>query len=58
MLMEDVTPDEAADVIWATNSPEFFTLMVEERRWLPDQFEYWLAQSWIRLLLSDGPDSG
>ena len=59
-LREDVTPDEAADVIWATNSPEFFVLMVEERGWSPARFEQWLAQSWIRLLLSDDahePDS-
>lgn len=52
-LREDVTRDEAADVIWATNSPEFFMLMVEERGWSPNRFERWLAQAWIRLLLAD-----
>lgn len=56
-LREDVTCNEAADVIWATNSPEFFMLMVEERGWSPDRFERWLAQSWIRLLLTDNANS-
>jgi AcrR family transcriptional regulator len=50
-LRDGVTVEEAADVIWATNSPEFFLLLVHERRWHPDRFESWLAATWIRLLL-------
>ncbi len=57
-LRKDVTPDEAADVIWATNSPEFYMLMVEELGWATERFERWLGQSWIRLLLSDDADFG
>lgn len=44
--------DEAADVIWATNSPEFFLLMVRDRGWETGRFEAWLATSWQKLLLA------
>jgi AcrR family transcriptional regulator len=46
-----VPVDEAADVIWATNSPEFYLLLVDQRGWTPDRYETWLAQTWERLLL-------
>lgn len=52
-LRPDVDIDEATDVIWATNAPEFYLLLVGERRWSPDRFESWLARAWIRMLLSD-----
>ena len=44
--------EEAADVIWATNSPEFFLLMVRDRGWEPDRFQHWLATTWKKLLLA------
>jgi len=50
-LREGVSIEEAADVVWATNSPDFYLLLVEERGWEPERFEHWLATSWIRLLL-------
>jgi AcrR family transcriptional regulator len=43
---------EAADVIWATNSPEFFLLMVRDRGWEPERFQAWLAATWRQLLLA------
>ena len=43
---------EAADVIWATNSPEFFLLMVRDRGWQPERFQRWLATTWKKLLLA------
>jgi AcrR family transcriptional regulator len=45
--------DQAADVIWATNSPELYLLLVAQRRWTPEQYGQWLAASWERLLLRD-----
>lgn len=42
---------EAADVIWATNSPELYLLLVHQRRWSPARYERWLAAAWRRLLL-------
>lgn len=44
---------EAADVIWATNSPEFFLLLVRERGWSVDRFRCWLAETWQRILLTE-----
>lgn len=42
----------AADVVWATNSSEFFLLLVRERGWHPSAFQRWLAEAWIDLLLA------
>ncbi|MET7302621.1 hypothetical protein [Embleya sp. NPDC005575] len=51
-LRHGLDPDEVADVIRATNSPEFYCLLVEDRRWPPERFEQWLADTWCRLLLT------
>jgi len=51
-LRDGVSTREAADVVWAMNSPEFFLLLVHERRWSGDRFERWLADAWVRLLLA------
>ncbi len=51
-LRADLTDDEVADVIWSTNAPEFWELVVHRRGWTPDRFARWLADAWQRLLLS------
>lgn len=52
-LRDGLTLEQAADVVWATNSPEFYTLLVTERGWTPDMLETFLAETWVRLLLPD-----
>lgn len=52
-LRPDLSPNIAADVLWATNSPEFFHLLVVGRGWSGDALESWLADAWQRLLLVD-----
>lgn len=52
-LREGLTPDEAADLVWATNAPEFSLLLVEERGWDPARFGEVLAELWARMLLPD-----
>lgn len=42
---------KVADIIWSMNAPEFYLLLVEERGWSPNEFEDWLVDAWIRLLL-------
>jgi AcrR family transcriptional regulator len=42
---------KAADIIWSMNAPEFYLLLVEGRGWSPSEFEDWLVDAWIRLLL-------
>jgi hypothetical protein len=54
-LRPGLSTDVAADVLWATNSPEFFSLLVRDRGWPPEAFQRWLAEARIDLLLS--PDS-
>jgi AcrR family transcriptional regulator len=44
---------DAADTIWATNSPELYVLLTAERNWTADHYETWLAETWCRLLLPD-----
>jgi hypothetical protein len=53
-LRPGLSAEKAADVVWATNSPEFFLLLVRNRGWDPEFFEWWLADTWTRLLLADG----
>ena len=50
-LRSDLTESKAADIIWSMNSPEFYLLLVEQRGWSPEEYERWLADAWIRLLL-------
>ena len=53
-LRAGLSIDDAADVIWATNSSELYVLLILERGWSPDRYEQWLAETWQRLLLPDG----
>ena len=46
-----VAVEEAADIIWATNSPEVYALLVFQRGWTPEAYGTWLADTWERLLL-------
>src|SRR5580698_1549931 len=48
-----VDPDDAADIIWATNAPELYQLLVNQRGWSPERYEDFLADTWRRLLLAD-----
>jgi AcrR family transcriptional regulator len=50
-LRSGLSVDTAADVIWATNAPEFFLLLVQDRGWDPDSFEEWLSDTWARILV-------
>ncbi len=50
-LRDGVSISEAADMVWATNSAEFYTLLTVERGWSADHYERWLAATWCRLLL-------
>ena len=50
-LRPDLSVAKAADIIWSMNSPEFYLLLVEQRRWSPKEFERWLGDAWIQLLL-------
>ena len=51
-LREGLEVEAVADIIWATNGPEFYSLLVIERGWDAARFEAWLADAWARLLLA------
>ncbi|HEY2639847.1 MAG TPA: TetR/AcrR family transcriptional regulator, partial [Streptosporangiaceae bacterium] len=46
-----VDPGEAADIIWATNAPELYQLLVSQRGWTPERYGHFLADTWRRVLL-------
>ena len=50
-LRRHLSVAKAADIIWSMNSPEFYLLLVQQRGWSPKEFEDYLADSWVRLLL-------
>jgi AcrR family transcriptional regulator len=50
-LRADLSINDAADIVWATNSSELYVMLIVERGWSPHRYEQWLADSWCRLLL-------
>ena len=50
-LRKDLSVSRVADIMWSMNSPEFYLLLVEQRRWSPKEYASWLADAWKRLLL-------
>jgi len=50
-LRRGLSVEKAADIIWSMNSPEFYLLLVEQRAWSSKEFEEWLGDAWVRLLL-------
>lgn len=52
-VRSDLDREEIADVLWTMSAPELYLLLVDERAWLPDRFERWLASAWKRLFLAE-----
>jgi AcrR family transcriptional regulator len=50
-LRDDITVDDARDLLWTHNSPELYDLLVNARGWSPHKFGQWLAASLIAALL-------
>ena len=44
----------ATDVLWALNHPDVWLLLVGERRWTPEAYEQWLAETTCTELLRPG----
>lgn len=49
-LRADLDDQQVADIIWATNSTEYF-LLLAQRGWTPEQFGTHLIDLWTRTLL-------
>ncbi len=50
-LREGLTPETAAETVWALTSGEVFNLLTVNRGWSKDQYLRWLTDALIRLLL-------
>jgi AcrR family transcriptional regulator len=50
-LREDLSVEEARDLIWTINSQVVFDLIVVERGWPPERYENWIASMMARSLL-------
>ena len=47
-----LNPDQAADIVWATNAAEMYQLLVGQRGWTAERYQRFLADTWQRLLLA------
>ena len=45
-------PDHGADVVWATNAPELYQLLVGQRGWSSQRYQQFLTDTWQRVLLA------
>jgi AcrR family transcriptional regulator len=53
-MRAELSTPAAADIIWSLGSPEYYVLLVESRGWALAEFETWLGEAWVRLLLRPG----
>src|SRR5215467_2980980 len=50
-LKPELTPAEAADVLWLLIDPSIYHRLVIEQHWDPDRYQDWLADALISLLI-------
>ena len=51
-LRDDVTFEEARDVLWTYNSVELYDLLVLQRGWTPERYGAWIARALASALLA------
>ena len=57
-LRDDLTPDEATDIIWALTGYDLYRALVIERHWQASRYQNWLAGTLTASLLSPEGDAG
>lgn len=50
-LLEGLSAEQAADIIWTITSPEVFSLLTVDRGWSRERYTRWLGDTLTRLLL-------
>jgi AcrR family transcriptional regulator len=50
-LRPDITPEQAADILWTYSSPELYDLLVIRRRWPAERYGRFVGQAMITALL-------
>lgn len=53
LIDENLTRSKALDIFWALTGRDLYRQLVIERKWLPDLYEEWLAETLSRLLLKN-----
>ncbi len=53
-LRPDLTDEQAADLVWSMNSPEYFQLLTDAG-YTPEQYANLVADVWTRTLLTPAP---
>jgi AcrR family transcriptional regulator len=51
-LRPDLNYQKARDIFWMLTGGDVYRMLVGERRWTPEQYEGWLADTFVRLLLT------
>jgi AcrR family transcriptional regulator len=52
-IRSGLTLEQVADLVWVTNSPDVYQLLVQDRGWTSEHYQAWLADAWRRLLLTN-----
>ncbi len=50
-VRDDLTDQDVADIVWTTNAPEYFDLVMA-RGWTAERYAEWLTDLWVRTLLA------
>lgn len=53
-LRNGLDEETAADIVWILDDPGLYHVLVLQRRWPPERFQAWLAETLQRQLLPDG----
>ena len=49
-IRTDRDDGELADIVWSTNGPEYWDLLVGQRGWSAERYRRWLADCWTAAL--------
>ena len=52
-LRPSLNHKEARDIFWMLTGGDVYRMLVSERRWTPEQYESWLADTLVKLLLAE-----
>jgi TetR/AcrR family transcriptional regulator of autoinduction and epiphytic fitness len=50
-LQDGLTPDDAAETVWAITSGEVYTLLVKDRAWAVEKYRQWLIDTLTKLII-------
>ena len=52
-LLKGLTLSKARDILWAFTGRDMYRMFVIEQGWTSDEYETWLAQALVKVLLRD-----